>query len=78
MPVVFLRLLALFLNPIASWHVDATHMINLLVCQSPVVLQYVIVLYTQCSSYLLRDRHRLGKLIVRNLCKFRPMGFGDY
>jgi hypothetical protein len=44
-----------------------TYMIHHLMCQSPVVLQDVVVFCSNCSGDLLCSRKYLSELIVRNV-----------
>ena len=51
-------------------------MIYHLVCQSPIVLQDVVVFCSDCLSDLLRNRQNIGELVVRNVSQLRAVVFG--
>ena len=51
-------------------------MIYLLMRQSPIVLQDVVVLRSDCCSDFLCRRQYLGKLIIRDICEFDAVMFG--
>ena len=52
-------------------------MIDLLVCDPPVVLQNVVVFDTLCDGDLLRDFEDLGELIVGDVVQFGAVVLGD-
>jgi len=53
------------------------HMIHLLVCNAPVVLQNIVVFDALCDGDLLRHGEHLGQLIVGDVVQFRTVVFGD-
>lgn len=52
-------------------------MIDLLMCDPPVVLQNVVVFDTLCDGDLLRDFEDLGELIVGDVVQFGAVVLGD-
>lgn len=52
-------------------------MIDLLMCQTTIVLQYVVVICPDRLRYLLRDRHSLSKLIVRDVDQLLAVSLWD-
>lgn len=52
-------------------------MIDLLVCDPPVVLQNVVVFDTLCDGDLLRDFEDLRELIVGDVVQFGAVVLGD-
>lgn len=52
-------------------------MINLLVRDLPVILQHIVVLRAGRLHQLLHNWQDLGKLVVRDICKFLAVGFWD-
>lgn len=51
-------------------------MIYDLMCQSPIVLQNVVVLGPNCKSDFLCCRQYLSELVVRDICEFGAVMFG--
>lgn len=54
------------------------HMINLLMRNSPIILQNVIILCTQRDRNPLRYEKELGEFGVRNLVEFFGVCFRDH
>ena len=52
-------------------------MINLLMRQTAIVLQYIVVVYSQRASDLLRYGHGFGELIVGDLSELCAVGLGN-
>lgn len=52
-------------------------MIDLLMCQTTIILQYVVVICPDRLRYLLRDRHSLSKLIVRDVDQLLAVSLWD-
>lgn len=52
-------------------------MIDLLMCDPPVVLQNVVVFDTLCDGDLLRDFEDFGELIVGDVVQFGAVVLGD-
>lgn len=54
------------------------HMINHLVRNSPIILQNVVVLCTDCECDPLRYREELGEFSIWNVVQFYGMCFRDH
>jgi hypothetical protein len=52
------------------------YMIYHLMCQSPIVLQNIVVLHSNCRGDFLRGRQYLSQLIVGNVCQLGAVVFG--
>lgn len=54
-----------------------TYMINLLMRQTTIILQYIVVICSQRAGDFLRYGHGFGELIVGDLSELCAVGLGD-